>query len=152
MNTLDPLVAASASSRQSSITAIALISIRYSGEVILVISTMVEAGAGGLKYSRRTLWIVSKCSMLRHVDVDAADVVHRAAGGLDRGLEVFAHLAGLRLDVADAGDRAVGRREVMPEMNTSRPRASIMVACEKWPLGLLILSDRICFLGMTFLC
>ena len=48
-----------------SITAIALISIRYSGEVILVISTMVEAGAGGLKYSRRTLWIFSKCSMLR---------------------------------------------------------------------------------------
>jgi len=26
---------------------------------------MVEAGAGGLKYSRRTLWIFSKCSMLR---------------------------------------------------------------------------------------
>ena len=51
-------------SGQSS-TAIALISIRYSGEVILVISTMVEAGAGGLKYSRRTLWIFSKCSMLR---------------------------------------------------------------------------------------
>ena len=48
-----------------STTAIALISIRYSGEVILVISTMVEAGAGALKYSRRTLWIFSKCSMLR---------------------------------------------------------------------------------------
>ena len=31
---------------QSAITAIALISIRYSGEVILVISTMVEAGGG----------------------------------------------------------------------------------------------------------
>ena len=28
-------------------------------------STMVEAGAGALKYSRRTLWIKSKCSMLR---------------------------------------------------------------------------------------
>ena len=26
---------------------------------------MVEAGAGGLKYSRRILWIWSKCSMLR---------------------------------------------------------------------------------------
>jgi len=48
-----------------STTAMALISIRYSGEVILVISTMVEAGAGALKYSRRTLWIFSKCSMLR---------------------------------------------------------------------------------------
>jgi hypothetical protein len=38
-----------------SITAIALISIRYSGDVILQTSTMVEAGAGALKYSRRTL-------------------------------------------------------------------------------------------------
>jgi hypothetical protein len=38
-----------------STTAIALISIRYSGEVILVISTMVDAGAGALKNSRRTL-------------------------------------------------------------------------------------------------
>ena len=54
-----------ASGALHSSTAIALISIRYSGEVILVISTMVEAGAGGLKYSRRTLWIFSKCSMLR---------------------------------------------------------------------------------------
>ena len=50
---------------QSASTAIALISIRYSGEVILQTSTMVEAGAGGRKYSRRTLWICSKCSMLR---------------------------------------------------------------------------------------
>jgi hypothetical protein len=33
----------------------ALISMRYSGEVILVTSTMVEAGAGGRKYSRLTL-------------------------------------------------------------------------------------------------
>jgi hypothetical protein len=41
----------------SSITAIALISIKYSGDVILQTSTMVEAGAGALKYSRRTLWI-----------------------------------------------------------------------------------------------
>ena len=30
-----------------------------------MISTMVEAGGGDLKYSRRTLWIFSKCSMLR---------------------------------------------------------------------------------------
>ena len=49
----------------SASTAMALISMRYSGDVILQISTMVEAGAGGLKYSRRTLWICSKCSMLR---------------------------------------------------------------------------------------
>ena len=54
-----------ATRRFYSSTAMALISIRYSGEVILVISTMVEAGAGALKYSRRTLWIFSKCSMLR---------------------------------------------------------------------------------------
>ena len=33
----------------------ALISIRYSGEVILVTSTMVEAGSGDWRYSRRTL-------------------------------------------------------------------------------------------------
>src|SRR5687768_17141613 len=43
-----------------------------------------------------------------HVDVDAADVVHGAAGGLDRSLEVLAHLAGLPLDVADRSDGAVG--------------------------------------------
>ena len=46
-------------------TAIALISMRASGEVIFVTSTMVEAGAGGEKYSRRTLWMTGKCSMLR---------------------------------------------------------------------------------------
>src|SRR5262245_47997601 len=43
-----------------------------------------------------------------HVDVDSDDVVERAAGFLHRGLEVLAHLPGLRLDVADAGDAAVG--------------------------------------------
>mgnify|MGYP001011498155 CR=1 FL=1 len=32
---------------------------------VMLISTMVEAGAGALKYSRRTLWMMSKCSMLR---------------------------------------------------------------------------------------
>src|SRR4051812_32251683 len=42
-----------------------------------------------------------------------------------------------------------GLREVMPEMNTIRPRASIMVACEKWPFGLLILSELICFFGIV---
>src|SRR5262245_1242280 len=46
-------------------TAMALISIRYSGDVILLTSTIVEAGKGGLKYSARTLWMASKCSMLR---------------------------------------------------------------------------------------
>jgi hypothetical protein len=50
---------------QSGITAIALISIRASGEVILATSTIVDAGAGAGKYSRRTLWMASKCSMLR---------------------------------------------------------------------------------------
>ena len=42
------------------------------------------------------------------IDVDAADVVERAAGLLDGRLEVLADLPGLRFDVADAGDRAVG--------------------------------------------
>src|SRR5712664_3127010 len=42
---------------QSATTAIAVISMRYSGEVIFVISTIVDAGNGGLKYSRRTLCI-----------------------------------------------------------------------------------------------
>ena len=42
-----------------------------------------------------------------------------------------------------------GRRAVMPEMKTNRPRASVTVAWEKWPLGLLIFSEMICFLGMA---
>jgi hypothetical protein len=29
-------------------------------------------------------------------------------------------------------------------MNTIRPRASMALACEKWPLGLPILSEMIC--------
>jgi hypothetical protein len=40
------------------------------------------------------------------------------------------------------------RRDVMPEMNTSRPRASIIVACEKCPEGWRIFDDVICFFGM----
>src|SRR5262245_38796590 len=40
------------------------------------------------------------------------------------------------------------RREVMPEMKTMRPRASTMVACEKWPDGCRIFADVICCLGM----
>src|SRR5262249_40237935 len=43
-----------------------------------------------------------------HVNVDPADVVEGAAGLLDRGFEVLADLARLRLDVADTGDAAVG--------------------------------------------
>jgi hypothetical protein len=42
-----------------------------------------------------------------------------------------------------------GRREVMPEMKTNRPRASLTVAWEKWPFGLLIFSELICCLGMA---
>src|SRR5690349_9991496 len=41
-------------------------------------------------------------------------------------------------------------REVMPEMNTSRPRASIMVAWEKWPDGWRIFAEVTCCLGMHF--
>src|SRR6185369_11040975 len=43
------------------------------------------------------------------------------------------------------------RRAVMPEMNTRRPRASIMVACEKCPLGWRSLLLVICCLGMGVL-
>src|SRR4051794_5291503 len=42
------------------------------------------------------------------VDIDRADIVHRAAGLLDRGLEILADLPRLHLDIADAGNRAVG--------------------------------------------
>src|SRR5262245_9345523 len=40
------------------------------------------------------------------------------------------------------------RRAVMPEMKTIRPRASIMVAWEKWPDGWRIFDEVICFFGM----
>jgi hypothetical protein len=43
------------------------------------------------------------------------------------------------------------RRAVMPEMNTSRPFASIAVACENTPLGWRSLSERICCFGMAVL-
>src|SRR5262249_9401383 len=43
-----------------------------------------------------------------HVNVDPADVVEGAARLLDRRLQVLAHLARLRLDVADARDGAIG--------------------------------------------
>src|SRR5262249_7208157 len=83
------------------------------------------------------------------VDVDPADVVHAAAGLLDRGLQVFADLAGLRSPVAAA--LPSGRRAVMPEMKTMRPRASTMVAWEKWPDGWRIFAEVICCLGMLVL-
>src|SRR5215469_8881005 len=44
-----------------------------------------------------------------------------------------------------------GRRAVMPEMKTMRPRASTMVAWEKWPDGWRIFDDVICCLGMRLL-
>src|SRR3954464_13042214 len=40
------------------------------------------------------------------------------------------------------------RLEVMPEMNTIRPRASMTLAWEKWPLGLPMRSDTICWRGI----
>src|SRR5579862_7805152 len=43
-----------------------------------------------------------------HIDVDPADIVHGTAGLFDRGLDVVADLPRLRLDIADAGDAAVG--------------------------------------------
>src|SRR5712691_1899561 len=44
-----------------------------------------------------------------------------------------------------------GRRAVMPEMKTMRPRASTMVAWEKCPLGWRILDEVICFFGVSCL-
>ena len=43
------------------------------------------------------------------------------------------------------------RREVMPEMNTSGPRAWTMVAWEKCPVGWRIFDEVICFFGMLCL-
>jgi hypothetical protein len=43
------------------------------------------------------------------------------------------------------------RRAIMPEMKTSRPFASIAVACENTPLGWLNLSDLICCFAMAVL-
>src|SRR5712692_4258959 len=37
------------------------------------------------------------------------------------------------------------RRDVMPEMKTSRPRASVTMACEKWPFGWRIFFEVSCF-------
>ena len=75
-----------------------------------------------------------------HVDVDAADIVKRAACRLHRRLDVLADLSGLRRDVADPAIVPSGLRAVIPEMKTSRPFASITVACEKTPIGFRILS------------
>jgi hypothetical protein len=37
----------------------------------------------------------------------------------------------------------------MPEMKTMRPRASMALAWEKWPLGLPMRSETICWRGMA---
>ena len=67
----------------------------------------------------------------------------------DRDVHAWAHLDPAVTLAAARGLDKNGRRAVMPEMNTIRPRASITVACEKWPFGLAILSELICFLGMA---
>ena len=43
-----------------------------------------------------------------NINIDAADVSHRAAGGLHRGLDILAHLLGLGFDIAYTDDTAVG--------------------------------------------
>jgi len=68
---------------------------------------MVEAGAGGLKYSRHFVNAIEVLHVA-HIDIDPADVVHGPAGLLNGGFDVFADLSGLRLDIADAGNAAVG--------------------------------------------
>jgi hypothetical protein len=78
------------------------------------------------------------------VDIDPADVVDRAAGGLGGGFQVSQTW---RVCASMSPTPAIvpsARREVMPEMKTSRPRASIIVACEKCPLGRPSRLDLIC--------
>jgi len=58
-------------------------------------------------------------------------------------------LPGLRLKVAHAAIVPSAHFEVMPEMNTIRPRASIALAWEKWPLGFPIRSEVTCWRGMV---
>ena len=84
-----------------------------------------------------------------NIDIDPADTVHCPAGLLYSGFDVLADLSGLRFDIANAGNAAVGQRVVMPEMKTSRPRASIMVAWEKCPLGWRIFSETIWVFGIA---
>ena len=43
-----------------------------------------------------------------NVDIDPADIVHCPAGLLYSGFDVLADLSGLRLDIANAGNAAVG--------------------------------------------
>src|SRR3954453_16685299 len=129
----------------------ALISISASGEVILVTSTIVEAGSGSLKYSRRTRWIPSNCSMLRRkpstrqISSFVPPAASTAAFRFSQTCRVWASMSPTPSIVPSS------RRAVMPEMKTSRPFASIIVACENTPLGWRSLSDRICVLGMIFL-
>jgi hypothetical protein len=42
------------------------------------------------------------------------------------------------------------RRAVMPEMKSNRPRASTIVAWEKWPDGWRSFDEVTCFFGMLF--
>ena len=84
----------------------ALISMSASGVVNFVTSTIVEAGAVPVKNSRRTAWICGIVLHVADVDIDAADVLQRAARGLHGGFQVLADLAGLCLDVAAADDLA----------------------------------------------
>src|SRR5712664_3127015 len=127
---------------QSATTAIAVISMRYSGEVIFVISTIVDAGNGGLKYSRRTLCMASKCSMLRTYTStrQTSARVPPAASTADFIFSQTCRVCSV-ISPIPAIDPS-GRRAVIPEIKTSRPRASTVVAGENAPIGLLTASDE----------
>src|SRR5437868_5167239 len=105
---------------------------------------MVEAGGGFLKYSRRTWWIFSKCSMLRTYTStrQMSSIVPPAAS---TALFRFSHTCFVCASMSPMPAMVPsGRREVIPERNTSLPFASIAIACEKCPEGSRILSVRIC--------
>jgi len=65
------------------------------------------------------------------------------------GFDVLADLSGLRFDIANAGNAAVGATRSCRKIKTSRPRASIMVAWEKCPLGWRIFSETIWVFGIA---
>jgi hypothetical protein len=76
------------------------------------------------------------------MDIDPADIGERAAGGLDRGpaasiaVLTFSHTCRVCASMSPMPAMPPSAlRATMPEMNTSRPRASTTIPCEKWPLG-----------------
>src|SRR5262249_7184803 len=70
---------------------------------------MVEAGAGALKYSRRTLWIASKCSMLRTKTSTRQMSSSVPPAASTAALRFSQTWRGCGSDVGRPGDRSGGR-------------------------------------------